>query len=117
MGNRHTQTRNRYRTNPYISAEFTAKQRQFLDAYSTRPWMVADAARVAGCHRCSVYRWREDSPAFAQAMRASEEAENRRRKEQADEWWRQMRAKWKAEAKVRTAEALLRLRKQFHRRR
>lgn len=117
MGKRHTQTRNRNLTKPDILAPFTVKQERFLDAYSTRPWMVAEAARVAGCHRCTVYRWRENSAAFDQAMRAREDAENRRRKEQADEWWRQVRAKWKAEAEVRTAAALQRVRKQLRQRR
>jgi hypothetical protein len=114
MANGHTQTRNRNLTKPDIPAAFTAKQRQFLDAYSTRPWKVADAARAAGCHRCSVYRWMDD-PAFRAAMRVTEDTESRRCQEYADELLRQMRAKWQAEAEARTAEVLLRMRKRLRR--
>ncbi len=105
MANRRTQMRNRNLTNPIIPAVFTAKQRRFLDAYAARPWEVAEAARVAGCHRCSVYRWREESPAFRAAMRESEDAERRREWERYDTWKRAKLAEWKAEAEARAAAA------------
>lgn len=114
MATGHVLTRNRNLTKPDIPPEFTVKQQRFLDAYSTRPWKVAEAARVAGCHRCSVYRWM-DSPPFARAMRATEDAESRRRKEYADAVLRELRAKWQAEAEARAAESLLRLRKRLRR--
>jgi hypothetical protein len=43
-------------------------QRRFLDAYKLRP-TVARAARLAGVHRATVYRWQADA-AFAETMRA-----------------------------------------------
>lgn len=48
---------------------FTARQRRFLSAYSQQP-QIAPAARVAGIHRASVYRWRADE-AFVAAMDAA----------------------------------------------
>ena len=48
------------------------RQRRFLDAYRLHP-TVAPAARLAGVHRATVYRWRADA-AFADAMRAAAEA-------------------------------------------
>lgn len=116
LAKRPIQERNRMYKKPHISAHFSAKQSRFLDAYSTRPWEVAEAARVAGCHRCSVYRWM-DCPAFAQVMRASEDAENLRRRAQSDAWLREMRAKWRAETEARADELILRIRKQLRRRR
>jgi hypothetical protein len=46
-------------------------QRLLLDAYRQRP-KIATAARLAGIHRCTVYRWQAD-PEFAKAMRKAEE--------------------------------------------
>lgn len=66
MAHRHILTRNRNLTHPNISAQFTAKPRRFLDAYASRPWQVAEAARVAGVHRCTPYRWRAEAPAVAE---------------------------------------------------
>jgi hypothetical protein len=45
------------------------RRRRFLAAYRERPW-VAPAARLAGVHRATVYRWLAD-PAFAAAVRAA----------------------------------------------
>src|SRR5262245_54429174 len=45
---------------------WTERQRRFLAAYQERP-AVAPAARLAGLHRSTVYRWRTD-PAFRSAM-------------------------------------------------
>lgn len=47
------------------------RQRRFLDAYRQR-LVVAPAARLAGVHRATVYRWMADT-AFAAAMRAAAE--------------------------------------------
>ena len=47
------------------------RQRRFLDAYRQRV-SIAPAARLAGVHRATVYRWRAD-PAFADAMRTAAE--------------------------------------------
>ncbi|WP_145243845.1 hypothetical protein [Urbifossiella limnaea] len=47
------------------------RQRRFLAAYQER-LAVAPAARLAGVHRASVYRWRSD-PVFAAAMRDAAE--------------------------------------------
>lgn len=45
---------------------WTERQRRFLAAYEQRP-AVAPAARLAGLHRSTVYRWLAD-PAFRAAM-------------------------------------------------
>jgi hypothetical protein len=63
-------------------------RRQFLDAYRQCP-QVAPAARLAGVHRATVYRWLAD-PAFADAMRAA-----------AEEFFVQHRAKVQAAEAVR----------------
>ena len=47
-------------------------RRRFLDAYRQRP-AVAPAARLAGVHRATVYRWLADA-AFAAAVREAAEA-------------------------------------------
>ena len=47
-------------------------QRRFLSAYSQQP-QIAPAARAAGVHRASVYRWRRDE-AFVAAMKAAYQA-------------------------------------------
>lgn len=47
------------------------KQRRFLEVYKQGP-TIARAARLAGVHRASVYRWRQDA-AFAQAMQVAAE--------------------------------------------
>ena len=44
-------------------------QQRFLDAYR-ETLRIATAARRAGVHRSTVYRWRAD-PAFVQAMKAA----------------------------------------------
>ncbi len=48
-----------------------AAQKRFLDAYRLS-LRIAIAARLAGVHRATVYRWLTD-PAFADAMRAATE--------------------------------------------
>lgn len=65
------------------------RQRRFLAAYQER-LAVAPAARLAGVHRASVYRWRAD-PAFVAAMRAAAEVffEEHQRKVRAEEAARQ----------------------------
>lgn len=62
------------------TAGWTDRQRRFLDAYRHRP-SVAPAARLAGVHRATVYRWLADA-AFVDAMRTA-----------ADEFFREHRAK------------------------
>lgn len=51
------------------TAGWSDRQRRFLVAYRHRP-SVAPAARLAGVHRATVYRWLTDA-AFADAMRAA----------------------------------------------
>lgn len=63
-------------------------QQRFLDAYRQRP-AIAPAARLAGVHRATVYRWRAD-PGFQGAMRTA-----------ADEFFREHRAKVLAEEAAR----------------
>jgi hypothetical protein len=48
---------------------WSERQRRFLEAYQQRP-TIAPAARHAGVHRATVYRWLAD-PAFAAALRAA----------------------------------------------
>jgi hypothetical protein len=76
-----------------MSTAWSERQRRFLAAYQQRP-AVAPAARMAGLHRSTVYRWLAD-PAFqaviADAFAAwdkghlqryeKEEAERRRQRE------------------------------------
>ena len=64
------------------------RQRRFLAAYRERP-VIAPAARLAGVHRASIYRWRAD-PVFQGAMRKA-----------ADEFVRAHRAKALAEEAAR----------------
>jgi hypothetical protein len=74
---------------------WSAAQRQFLEAYRERP-TVSFAARLAGVHRATVYRWLAD-PAFAAAVRAADEEhyrENRAKvlaEEAARQQWRDER--------------------------
>ena len=64
------------------------RQRRFLDAY--RQWLaITPAARSAGVHRATVYRWRRDA-AFADAMRVASQ-----------EFFRELRAKVLAEEAAR----------------
>jgi hypothetical protein len=71
------------------------RRRRFLDAYRRHP-AVTRAARLAGVHRATVYRWLADAT-FAGAMRAAAEAffdENRERvlaEEAARRRWREER--------------------------
>jgi hypothetical protein len=51
--------------------DWSERQRRFLDAYRQRP-NIAPAARRAGVHRATVYRWLTDV-AFAAALRAAAE--------------------------------------------
>ncbi|MDY3555752.1 hypothetical protein R5W24_004898 [Gemmata sp. JC717] len=53
------------------SPTWNEKQRRFLTAYCERP-AVAPAARLAGVHRATVYRWLTE-PGFAEAMRLAAE--------------------------------------------
>lgn len=48
---------------------FTDSQQRFLKAYEERP-VVARAARLAGVHRATVYRWKA-VPGFAVALDAA----------------------------------------------
>jgi hypothetical protein len=64
------------------------RQRRFLDAYRQYP-AIAPAARLAGVHRATVYRWLADA-AFADAMRDA-----------ADAFFREHRAKVLAEEAAR----------------
>src|SRR5687768_16829264 len=74
---------------------WSERQRRFLDAYRQRP-AIAPAARLAGVHRATVYRWMAD-PAFAGALRDADEAfyrENRAQvlaEEAARQRWREER--------------------------
>ena len=67
---------------------------RFLAAYR-RDIVVASAARMAGVHRASVYRWKAD-PAFVAELRAAEEEffKNHRAKVAADD---AARRAWRAE--------------------
>ena len=47
------------------------RRRRFLDAYR-QDIVVAAAARMAGVHRATVYRWKAN-PAFVAQLRAAEE--------------------------------------------
>jgi len=49
--------------------EKIASQERFLDTYR-ETLRIASAARRAGVHRATVYRWRAD-PAFVEAMKAA----------------------------------------------
>ena len=74
---------------------WSERQRRFLDAYRQRP-NIAPAARLAGVHRATVYRWLADA-AFAEALRAAFEVfyqENRAKvlaEEAARQRWRDER--------------------------
>jgi hypothetical protein len=100
-------TRDKLLTKPHIPAQFTDKQKRFLEAYSSRPWRWAETARVAGVHRCSAYRWLND-PAFDAARKAIEDAERKRIKQQTDAMIREFRAKLRAEAAASTTRPRLR---------
>jgi hypothetical protein len=73
----------------------TERQRRFLDAYRER-LVIAKAARLAGVHRATVYRWLADA-AFAEALRVAAEVffqQNRARvltAEAARQRWREER--------------------------
>jgi hypothetical protein len=73
---------------------WSERQRRFLDAYRQRP-NIAPAARLAGVHRATIYRWLADA-AFADALRAAAEAffREHRAKVQAEETARQ---RWREE--------------------
>jgi hypothetical protein len=66
------------------------RQRRFLDAYRQR-LAIAPAARLAGVHRATVYRWMQDA-AFVAAMRVAAEAffQATKAKVQAEEAARQL---------------------------
>ena len=49
----------------------TASRKRFLDAYR-ETLRIAPAARLAGVHRATIYRWMVD-PAFTDAMRVATE--------------------------------------------
>lgn len=68
--------------------EWSEPQRRFLDAYRQQP-VLAPAARLAGVHRATVYRWLADA-AFAEALRAA-----------ADAYYREHRARVLAEVAAR----------------
>lgn len=72
----------------------TTAQQRFLDAYADKP-KVATAARLAGVHRATVYRWMTD-PALVAAMRvAAQEFFRRTRARVAEE--EAKRAEWRRE--------------------
>ena len=64
--------------------EKIARQQRFLNAYGENP-SVAPAARAAGMHRATVYRWLED-PAFVAAVRAAADEFFRRHREKVIAW-------------------------------
>ena len=66
----------------------TERQLRFLDA-SRQRLTIAGAARLAGVHRSTVYRWRADA-AFSDAMQAA-----------TDEFFREHRAKVLAQVAAR----------------
>lgn len=72
------------------------RRRRFLDAYRQRP-TIAPAARLAGVHRATVYRWLAADAGFAAALRAAYEVffqENRAKRlveEAARQRWRDER--------------------------
>ena len=78
-----------------ITPDWNERQRRFLDAYRQHP-TIAPAARLAGVHRATVYRWLAD-PAFADALRDAYEVffqENRAKllvEEAARQRWRDER--------------------------
>lgn len=78
-------------------SKLSDRQLRFLDAYSQR-LAIAPAARLAGVHRATVYRWRDDAD-FADGMRAAVEVffKNHEAKvlaeEAARERWREDRAR------------------------
>lgn len=94
-------------------------QRRFLDSYTEKP-QVARAARLAGVHRATVYRWMTD-PEFVTAMRIAVQEFFRRAQarveaeEAARKLWRQERERARRPmrcailAKARAALALKRL--------
>ncbi len=49
-----------------------ARQKRFLEAYRERP-TIANAARLVGVHRATIYRW-QTNPAFVDAMRIAKQA-------------------------------------------
>lgn len=119
MAKRHALTRNRKLTKPDISAHLTLKQRRFLAAYATCPWEWAKAARLAGVHRCSAYRWLND-PAFDAARTAIEDAERQRLQRELaaeDAKWRERLAHLRAEAEARADAMFLLWRERCRRRR
>ncbi len=50
----------------------SSRQKRFLEAYRERP-KIANAARLAGVHRATIYRW-QTNPAFAETMRMAKQA-------------------------------------------
>lgn len=89
------------------------RQRRFLEAYAVRP-AIAPAARLAGVHRATIYRWQAD-PKFATAMQTAaaafdkaaraklmaEEAERKRLKLQRELARRPMRCENLAKARAK----------------
>lgn len=73
----------------------TTSRQRFLNAYAEKP-QVAPAARLAGVHRATVYRWMTD-PEFVTAMRAAAQEFFRRNRARVDadeaerKRWRQER--------------------------
>ena len=76
-------------TKPNPAAALSEAQLRFLDAYRQSRLFVAPAAKLAGVHRSTVYRWQKD-PAFAEAMRQATER-----------FFREHRAKVLAQQEVR----------------
>jgi len=77
-----------------ILPDVNERQRRFLEAYRQHP-TIAPAARLAGVHRATVYRWLAD-PAFADALRVAYEAfyQQNRAKVMSDE---SARKRWREE--------------------
>jgi hypothetical protein len=77
------------------TASKTASRQRFLDAYAEKP-QVAPAARLAGVHRATVYRWMAD-PEFVKAVQAATQEFFRRNRVRVDaeeaerKRWRQER--------------------------
>jgi hypothetical protein len=83
-------------TNDNTAARLSEPQRRFLDAYRQSRLYVAPAARLAGVHRATVYRWLKDA-AFTEAMREAAEQFFRENKAKVEaqmaerQRWRQQR--------------------------
>jgi hypothetical protein len=92
----------------YTVPERSAGRQRFLDVYRER-LAVAPAARLAGVHRATVYRWMKDA-AFRVGMRDAAEAFFRDHREKwlaaeaARQQWRQQRERERRPMRCRNLE-------------